>query len=149
VKSKGSIHFSFVSAAISSLPSAVPIVSPDLFAAVACSNARENAIAVVRVGAHGVIEQYRIAAFQRDAQGRRRFDAPTNPFSASVAYLTVLHVIVDSPSDTASVSPPAPHARRHATHSKRSPDERSDIRGYGPACRFAHAGYYSLLGDQP
>ena len=42
-------------------------------------------------------------------------DPLTNPFSASVAYLTVLHVIVDSLSDTCR-APATPHARRQETH---------------------------------
>ena len=52
-----------------------PDRQPYLFAAAAGGNRRGNAISVFRVGVHGVIEQYRIAAFQHDAQRRGRFDA--------------------------------------------------------------------------
>src|ERR1700736_3707414 len=45
-----------------------------LFAAAAGRNRRGNAISVFRVGFHGVVEQYRVAAFQRYAQRRGRFD---------------------------------------------------------------------------
>src|ERR1700724_1073380 len=45
-----------------------------LFAAAAGRNRRGNAISCFRVGFHGVVEQYRVAAFQRYAQRRGRFD---------------------------------------------------------------------------
>src|SRR5712675_3098061 len=45
-----------------------------LFAAAAGRNRRENAISVFRIGFHAVVEQYRVAAFQRYAQWRGRFD---------------------------------------------------------------------------
>jgi len=45
-----------------------------LFAAAVGRNRRGNAISVFRVGCHGVVEQYRVAAFQRYAQRRGRFD---------------------------------------------------------------------------
>src|SRR3981189_3733866 len=45
-----------------------------LFAAAAGRNRRGNAISVFRVGFHGVVEQYGVAAFQRYAQRRGRFD---------------------------------------------------------------------------
>ena len=45
-----------------------------LFAAAAGGNRRGNAISVFRVGCHGFVEQYRVAALQRDAQRRGRFD---------------------------------------------------------------------------
>ena len=60
-------HFIFVSAAISSLPSAVLIVS-FTFLTAARWDRRGYAISVLRVGFHVIVEQYRIAAFQRDAQ---------------------------------------------------------------------------------
>ena len=38
----------------------------------------------------------------------------------------------------------------HAPFSKRSPDERSDIRDSSrPACRYAHAGYEWLNDEEP
>src|SRR5882724_13110001 len=45
-----------------------------LFAAAAGGNRRGNAISVFRVGCHGVVEQHRVAAFQRYAQRRDRLD---------------------------------------------------------------------------
>src|SRR5205085_10503209 len=45
-----------------------------LFAAAAGRNRRGNAISLFRVGFHAVVEQYRVAAFQRYAQRRGRFD---------------------------------------------------------------------------
>src|SRR5258706_12858491 len=47
---------------------------PYLFAAAAGRNCRGNAISVLRVGFHAVVEQYRVAAFQCHAQRRGRFD---------------------------------------------------------------------------
>src|SRR5437667_11458816 len=45
-----------------------------LFAAAAGRNRRGNAISVFRIGLHAVVEQYRVAALQRYAQRRGRFD---------------------------------------------------------------------------
>ena len=67
-------YFILVSAAISSLPSAVVIVSRTS-SPLPPSESPPKCDFRFRVGLHGVVEQYRIAAFQGHAQRRGRFDA--------------------------------------------------------------------------
>ena len=62
-----------------------PDRQPHLFAAAAGRNRGGNAISVFRVGYHGVVEQYRIVAFQRDAQRRGRFDTEELKSSAGAS----------------------------------------------------------------